>query len=151
MAKKEKKETVVENPLFEKRPRNFSIGNDIQPKRDLSRYIKWPFYVRLQRQRAILKKRLKVPPAVNQFTRCLDKNTASLALKLLSKYQPETKQEKKARLLALAQAKSEGKSVETKKPFNIKYGLNHVTALIEAKKAQLVLIAHDVDPIEVKS
>lgn len=30
----------------------------------------------------------------------------------------------------------------------IKYGLNHVTALIENKKAQLVLIAHDVDPIE---
>ncbi len=30
----------------------------------------------------------------------------------------------------------------------IKYGLNHVVALIEAKKANLVIIAHDVDPIE---
>jgi large subunit ribosomal protein L7Ae len=29
-----------------------------------------------------------------------------------------------------------------------KYGLNHVVALIEAKKAELVLIAHDVDPVE---
>jgi len=28
-------------------------------------------------------------------------------------------------------------------------GLNHVTTLIEEKKAQLVIIAHDVDPIEV--
>ena len=28
------------------------------------------------------------------------------------------------------------------------YGLDRVTALIEAKKAALVIIAHDVDPIE---
>lgn len=30
----------------------------------------------------------------------------------------------------------------------VKYGLNHVTTLIENKKAKLVVIAHDVDPIE---
>jgi large subunit ribosomal protein L7Ae len=30
----------------------------------------------------------------------------------------------------------------------VKYGLNHTVALIEAKKAALVVIAHDVDPIE---
>jgi len=30
----------------------------------------------------------------------------------------------------------------------IKYGLNHVTTLVESKKAQLVVIAHDVDPVE---
>lgn len=30
----------------------------------------------------------------------------------------------------------------------MKYGLNHIVALIEAKKASLVVIAHDVDPIE---
>lgn len=76
---------------------------------------------------------------------------ATQALRLLSKYQPESKVEKKARLAAMAAAKVEGKQVETSKPFNVKYGLNHITALIEAKKAQLVLIAHDVDPIEVKS
>ena len=29
----------VVNPLFEKRPRNFGIGQDIQPKRDLSRFV----------------------------------------------------------------------------------------------------------------
>ena len=37
---------------------------------------------------------------------------------------------------------------DTKKPLFVKYGLNHVVALIEAKKANLVVIAHDVDPIE---
>ena len=30
----------------------------------------------------------------------------------------------------------------------LKYGLNHITTLVEEKKAKLVAIAHDVDPIE---
>merc|ERR1712176_116480 len=42
-----------------------------------------------------------------------------------------------------------GVEVEDKAPANVvKFGLNHVTALIEQKKAKLVLIAHDVEPIE---
>ena len=36
-----------------------------------------------------------------------------------------------------------------KKPINVKFGINHVTNLIEQKKAALVVVAHDVDPIEV--
>lgn len=118
-------------------------------KRDLTRYVKWPEYVRLQRQRSILKRRLKVPPSINQFTRTLDKNTATQLFRLFNKYQPESKVEKKQRLAAAAAAKAAGQSVEKgKKPVCVKYGLNHITALIEAKKAQLVVIAHDVDPIE---
>lgn len=31
---------------------------------------------------------------------------------------------------------------------HIKFGLNHITHLVEEKKAKLVVIAHDVDPIE---
>jgi len=34
------------------------------------------------------------------------------------------------------------------KPKVLKFGLNHVTTLIENKKAKMVVIAHDVDPIE---
>merc|ERR1711956_90766 len=34
----------VKNPLFVARPRNFEIGQSIQPKRDLSRFVKWPKY-----------------------------------------------------------------------------------------------------------
>ncbi|CAF1639550.1 unnamed protein product, partial [Adineta ricciae] len=56
------------NPLYEKRAKNFGIGQDIQPKRDLTRFVKWPQYVRVQRQRSVLLKRLKVPPPINQFT-----------------------------------------------------------------------------------
>ncbi|KAE8688099.1 60S ribosomal protein L7a [Hibiscus syriacus] len=69
-------------------------------------------------------------------------------LKLLLKYKPEDKLAKKERLLKKAQAEAEGKAPESKKPIVVKYGLNHVTYLIEQNKAQLVVIAHDVDPIE---
>ncbi|GCB23072.1 60S ribosomal protein L8-B [Aspergillus awamori] len=138
------------NPLIEKRPRNFGIGQDIQPKRNLGRFVKWPEYVRLQRQKKILNLRLKVPPSIAQFQNTLDRNTAAQTFKFLNKYRPETKVEKKERLHAEATAVAEGKKKEdvSKKPYNVKYGLNHVVGLVENKKASLVLIAHDVDPIE---
>ena len=66
MKKQEDKKVV--NLLFEKRPKNFGIGQDIQPQRDLTRFVKWSCYIRLQWQRASLYKRLKVPPMINQFT-----------------------------------------------------------------------------------
>ncbi|CAN6899757.1 unnamed protein product [Brassica oleracea] len=138
----------VTNPLFERRPKQFGIGGALPPKKDLTRYIKWPKSIRLQRQKRILKQRLKVPPALNQFTKTLDKNLATQLFKLLMKYRPEDKAAKKDRLLKKAQAEAEGKPYESKKPIVVKYGLNHVTYLIEQNKAQLVVIAHDVDPIE---
>ncbi|CAK7328346.1 unnamed protein product [Dovyalis caffra] len=143
-----KKPEKVTNPLFEKRPKQFGIGGALPPKRDLSRFVKMPKMVQIQRKKRILKMRLKVPPTLNQFTKTLDKNLASNLFKMLLKYRPEDKAEKKERLLKKAQAETEGKTVEAKKPIVVKYGLNHVTYLIEQKKAQLVVIAHDVDPIE---
>ncbi|KAL0588563.1 60S ribosomal protein L7a [Plecturocebus cupreus] len=139
----------VMNPLFEKRPKNFGIGPDIQPKRDLTHFVKWPRYVRLQRQRAILHKRLKVPPAIHRFTQALDRQTATQLLKLAHKCRPETKQEKRQRLLAPAEKKAAGKGdVPTEKPPVLRAGVNTVTTLVENKKAQLVVTAHDVDPME---
>ena len=85
------------------------MGQDIQPKRDLTCFVKWPHFIRLQRQRAILYKRLKVSPAINQFTQAQDRQTATQLLKLAHKYRPETKQEKKQRLLAHAEKKAAGK------------------------------------------
>ncbi|ESW17855.1 hypothetical protein PHAVU_007G274200 [Phaseolus vulgaris] len=143
-----KKPEKVTNPLFEKRPKQFGIGGALPPKRDLTRFVKWPKTVQIQRKKRILKQRLKVPPALNQFTKTLDKNLATNLFKMLLKYRPEDKAEKKERLLKRAQAEADGKSVEAKKPIVVKYGLNHVTYLIEQNKAQLVVIAHDVDPIE---
>jgi large subunit ribosomal protein L7Ae len=85
----------------------------------------------------VLYKRLKVPPSINQFRNTLDKNGANQLFKLLNKYKPEDKAEKKARLLTAA--KAEGKPAAGKKPLVVKYGINHVTALVEAKKAKLVV------------
>ncbi|XP_065170208.1 large ribosomal subunit protein eL8 [Atheta coriaria] len=137
------------NPLFEKRPRNFGIGQDIQPVRDLSRFVKWPKYIRIQRQKAVLQKRLKVPPPINQFTQTLDRQTASQLFKLLQKYRPETPIQKKKRLQTKAEAKvAKKEEAPSKVPNMVRSGTNTVTKLVEQKKAQLVIIAHDVDPIE---
>merc|ERR1719160_2326794 len=92
--------------------------------------------------------RLKVPPALNQFTQSIDKNQAMSLLRLMKKYSPETREAKKQRLMEMAQQKKDGQEVKTKKPQVLKYGLNHVTTLVEDKAAKLVVIAHDVDPIE---
>ncbi|KAK4760262.1 hypothetical protein SAY87_005155 [Trapa incisa] len=145
-----KKQEKVTNPLFEKRPKQLGIGGALPPKRDLTRFVKFPKTVQIQRKRRILRQRLKVPPALNQFTKTLDKNLATNLFKMLLKYRPEDKAAKKERLLAKAKAEAEGKvsGLESKKPIVVKYGLNHVTYLIEQNKAQLVVIAHDVDPIE---
>jgi large subunit ribosomal protein L7Ae len=143
-----KKET--KNPLFEKRPRNFGIGQDIQPKRDLTRYVRWPKNVRLQRQRAVLLKRLKIPPPINQFKTTVDKNNVGAIFKLLDKYRPETKEAKRERLKQRAKDRVEGKQEKTsRRPPGIRFGINTVTNLVEKKKAALVVIAHDVDPIEI--
>lgn len=149
-AAKKAKAPTVPSPLFPSRPRSQRIGGDIRPKgRDLSRFVRWPRYVRLQRQKKILLQRLKVPPAINQFTRTLDKNQAAELFKLLMKYQPETKAAKESRLEAKAAAAKDGKEASPTAVINVlKYGLKHVTTLIEQKKAKLVIIAHDVNPIE---
>jgi large subunit ribosomal protein L7Ae len=75
---------------------------------------------------------------------------ADKLIKLLSKYAPENKKQKKERLVHEAELKNAGKDPkkEGAKPTVLKFGLNHVTTLIEEKKAQLVVIAHDVEPME---
>merc|ERR1719277_2891557 len=132
------------NPVFEKRPRNFRIGGDIQPKSNLTRFVKWPQYIRLQRQKRILLQRIKVPPSIAQFTHTTDKTQFTQLARLLKKLAPETKAQKTQRLKDMA----EKKETDSKAPPVIKFGINHVTDLIESKKAKLVIIAHDVDPIE---
>ena len=120
---------------------------DVAP--DTTARVQWPKYVRLQRQRRILMKRLKVPPPVNQFNHTLDKASAVQVFRLLEKYRPESKEEHKKRLEAAAQ-----KTEKTLAPAEVgagkalAYGIKDVTTLVESKKAKLVVIAHDVDPIE---
>lgn len=146
MAQERAKRTSVGDALFERRPKNFGIGQSIQPRRDLSRFVRWPRYVRLQRQRRILLQRLKVPPAIAQFRKTADKNLTDAIFRLLERYRPEEKRAKRERLQKAAERGQTESG--TPKPVFVKFGVNHVTDLIEQKKAKLVIIAHDVDPIE---
>jgi len=158
--------------LFKKEPRTFRIGQHLPPKRDLYRFVRWPRYIRIQRQRAILKKRLKAPPAIAQFTKTLQGPTAKDLFKLLKHYMPESPVDKKKRLKAQAESdlKEEKKEKKDKKPETskqrrakskvnkeerkkkkppvLRHGISTVAGLVQNAKAKLVVIAHDVDPIE---
>merc|ERR1739845_289320 len=91
----------------------------------------------------------RIPPAINQFYSTLDRQTATQLFKLLDKYRPETKYAKKERLRERAAARAEGGDDKpTKRAPVVRHGVNTVTTLVEKKKAQLVVIANDVDPIE---
>jgi len=76
--------------------------------------------------------------------------SAQALFKILEKYRPETAYAKKARLRARAEAKvAKKEEAPTKRPNVLRQGSNCVTKLVEQKKAQLVVVSHDVDPIEV--
>ena len=149
-SKPKEKVMTSKHPLSQPAPKNFNFGNDVRPRIVKSRFVKFPRYVQLQRQKRILMRRLKVPPALAQFYDPLDKDTCKKVYKILESYAPETKKEKKERLKneAKEQEKNKDKKKDGKKPVSVKCGLNHVTYLVEQKRAKLVLIAADVDPIE---
>jgi len=138
------------DPLIESRPRKFGIGQAVLPKRDLTHFIKWPKYIQMQRKLSTLKRRLKIPPAINQFRHGLDKDSTMQVLRLLEKHRPQTALENKIILKERA-AKRVGGEADTpivKKKYVVA-GLRHVTQLILKGRCQLVVMAHDVDPIEV--
>ena len=93
-----------------------------------------------------------MPPSINQFSDALDKNGATALFRLLNKYRPETKKAKAERLRKVAAdaASGAGSGVSGRPPARLQFGLNHVVNLIEQKKAKLVCIASDVDPIELR-
>ncbi|KAK2106652.1 Vasculin-like protein 1 [Saguinus oedipus] len=92
---------------------------------------------------------IKKQKAKKVFTQALHCQTATQLLKVAHKYRPDTKQEKKQRLLTQAGKKAASKGdVPTKRPPVFQARINTITTLVENKKAQLVLIAYDMDPIE---
>merc|ERR1712072_1371293 len=128
MVKKGSKGTApkVEFPesAIQKKGRTFSIGGDILPKRDLTRFVKWPKYVRIQRSKMTLLKRIKIPPAINQFSNTFDKRQASQLFRLLNKLKPETRTEKKERLKTQAETVAAGGKAAAKRPVAVKMGIN---------------------------
>ncbi|AFM97823.1 60S ribosomal protein L7a [Encephalitozoon hellem ATCC 50504] len=85
---------------------------------------------------------IRIPPAINQFKTFLSEDDTKKFVDLFMKYRPENREEKRARLSSEDPKKGP-------KPILVKFGLKHVTNLIETKKAKLVLISASVDPIEV--
>jgi large subunit ribosomal protein L7Ae len=112
--------------------------------------MRWPEFVTVQRKKRVLERRLKVPAALNQFRQTLDRSTRTNLLKLLSKYKPETPKARKARIATAAAAKTadKKKAVATKAPIALTTGLQEVTRAVEKGTARLVVIASNVDPIE---
>lgn len=94
-------------------------------------------------------KRLRVPPAINQFTKAADKPLAAKIIKFLQPYRPEDKVAKKTRLREAGEKKAtENAAPAPAKKGPLRHGINEVVKAVEKQKAQLVVIAHDVDPIE---
>jgi len=149
---KKQKEEKVHDPLFVPRPRDGLKPKRPWAKRDLTRFTKWPKYIVMQRQRSLLLQRLKVPPSIHQFHKdqCLNSNQAREVLALLHKYRPETKKAKLIRLkkAAIKQVAGEDNGL-VKSPVYLQQGVNKVVTQVTQKKAKLVVISHDVDPIEV--
>jgi len=116
---------------------------------DLTRFVKWPKYVRVQRQKRILYRRLAVPPSINQFKQVAGKQLAQRIFKFFENYKPEEEKAKRLRLKGEAELKAKGEKIPVveKKPV-VHYGIKEVVSLIEKKAATFVVIAHDVDPIE---
>jgi len=145
-----KKSWRINFPLFEKRQHNYSIGNDVLPRdRDLTRFVKWPKYIRVARQKRILQNRLKIPPVLNQFRKTLGRNHALELFQLLHHYKPEGDRQRKKRLQRIAKLKAEGKPTGSlKRTRTLISGLNAVTRAVETGRAKLVVLANDVDPVE---
>ncbi|KAF8355259.1 hypothetical protein PRIPAC_96882, partial [Pristionchus pacificus] len=103
------------------------------------RTVRWLKYIRIQRQKAGLLNRLKIPPPIA----ALDEQSVTCFWTKFICFQ--SAEAKKARLQARAEASAAGKKEEvTKRPNMVRFGIQNVTRAIETREAQLVLIAHDV-------
>lgn len=127
VTKKKEKLSIHTSKYFQ------DFKNDFHVKRkcDLNRFIKWPLYVRIQKEKKILCSKIKVPVAIQQFSKPLTDEVADKVSNIFLK-------NKDSQLSAFFK----------KNNFFIKHGINNLTNLIQKKKALFVLIANNVNPIE---
>jgi len=69
------------------------FGKNLKAPKNLSRFVKWPKYIKIQRQRKLFSQKLKVPPSIFQFTRTLDKDLTRQVFNLLKKFQKKDTQQ----------------------------------------------------------
>jgi len=129
------------NFAYKKKSKSGTIINTSYRK-DLSRFVKWPKYIIIQRQRRIFCQKLKIPPAIFQFSKTLDKNMSRQLFQLLSNYRRTDS------ISNHNMFKSKIKNSTNKDLVLIRHGINTVAKLVKNQKALFVLIANDVNPIE---
>ncbi|KAI5189116.1 large subunit ribosomal protein L7Ae [Nematocida minor] len=93
----------------------------------------------ISRKKKALEGALKCPPAIQQFKYKMDEETKDKIEEIFKRYTPETPEEKAKRI-------EEGRE---KQKVSLQFGIRQIVKLIEKKKAKLVLIANNVDPIVV--
>lgn len=93
----------------------------------------------IRRKKAALEGALKCPPAIQQFRQKMDEELKDKIEEVFKRYKPETPEEKAKRI----EEKREKAEVE------LQFGIRQIVKQIERKKAKLVLIANNVDPIVV--
>lgn len=133
-------------------------------RKDLTRFVKWPKFMRIQRQKQILFKRLKIPPVINLFIRLPDKNETT---KVMNTFFPGGEKSERWSTLSNLKWIDESKNrhdkkgtenvTENKKNSEENFsnsknymltGLRRVINSIRNGKALFVIISYDVNPIE---
>merc|ERR1712055_3883 len=149
----DKTSKAKKNPMFIARKKNFGFGMDKPYKRNMNHMVKFPRYVILQRREKTIKTRLQQPPQIHQFKTYIDRPTKVALTDFLSKNQNETKLQKKIRIKStikneVAKAGTEKKQKIPAGPAGIiKFGVQEVTKAVTQKRAKLVVIAANVEPI----
>jgi len=129
--------------------RNWSFGKKLPPRVDMRHFVRWPKFVTRQRMKRVLLKRLKVPPAINQFSFVLSDGARKELFALCQKYTAWGKKDHRRWRRQEAERKAADSTAQPgEKPSQLAFGLQRVTRMIQNKRAKLVLIAHDVDKLE---
>lgn len=95
------------------------------------------------------KKKQTESSALEELKHPLEAKLTSQLLKFAIKYRPETRTQKIQRRADAAARAKNNMVQESEKPYVLKFGVNHIAALSEARKAKLVVIAMDATPPEV--
>lgn len=134
-----KQQDIYQNIEYIPKNRKIQGGQKMNMLNDCSRYVRWPKFINIQRQRRIFGNKIKLPGPLQIFSSSLDKNMTRQMFTLLKKYckKPVKKN-----------SKNENLDINTNNKFNLVHGTNSVCKFITKNEIFFVVIAQDVNPIE---
>merc|ERR1712110_1225814 len=83
---KNKNERVISNQMQHETLNKTSATS--ATKRDLRRFVKWPRYIRIQRQLSLIRNRSKKPAGISLISKACEESQAVSLFKLLARYHP---------------------------------------------------------------